>query len=1002
MSYKKSTVKMLAGSISLVPPVDLINPPDALKLENFRTDQAGSIRSRAGSAAAGTAGGTVRSLIKALGLRYQGSTSLYRSFASVASGFSGEPMGLVDFKKRLWAMDQSKQVKDDGTNNNNWSITAPASKCTAGTGTEYKKTVDDFEATWLLDGVAIPTGDGSYDGSVKQDGVSSLKIAATDEKQYILTKTSSLDLSSYSGHTADQSDKHRIWVYCSKFKKLEQLVIELDCDAGDFKTDYYTVTIPRKKLKKYGKGWAHIEIRRTESDDVDDTTPFFTRFGGKANKNWSTIAALRIVVDTRAACDVRLDLWEVFGSVDGLIEGEDIQYYYTYVNTYGDESNPSPVSDVAAINHTSVSITGLTASADAQVTGKHLYRTSTKLEGKVYRVTTTAIANATTTYTDTSSDETLTALGIQMETDNDAPPAAQGLIGPYFGRLIAFNTSSNKNRFFWTKLNKPYAFPGAALDTGNWSDVGDSGEGILAATQRPRFILFYKENTIWRLVGDPDDIAGEVEITNSNYGVVGRQAVAQAGEVDYFVANEGIFVFNGDQAVKISGKIDALFKGQTITFATGITWLPVSSSNRDKCVLEYVNGRLYFSYPDSGNSVPNKTLILNTETGNWYSNDRGYNALYYEGQNGAFLGAYSNAGAVHTLETGTQDAGSNITVDYWSGYYDSGAPDTRKTFEDFTMDIDTAGQTLTVTAYLDNGTTTVALGTVNTNSRARRVFQFDSGDGVQGYNCSIRISGATNGQINIYDLVLNYYFEAREGKSFDTDEQDFGTVKMKKIREVQIDLENLANTATLKLFTDQPGTAMSQRGTDKTIAIATTRRKEHIVFASDYIGHLVRMYLSGSAFSVYGMRALIQAYGTYLLGAKGEFYYSNVIDFNTERVKLIKEIEIVYSMPSGTASFVVQSDLPGGDLATRDTNTTDLVVSSDERTAKLRYPGTLKGRLFTFKLTPTADFILEGIRCWVKTIGEPNASPWMWLELPVEKTEDAIWHDVPIPPDEIG
>ena len=1004
MSYKRESHHVLAGSLSYWPPGDLLSEGDALALTNFRCDQAGALCSRLGHANLYTGlTGSIRSLIKALGARYAGSNVLYLNGSSHATGFSGEPMGFVDWKKWLWVMDQSKQGKSDGTNFRQWHITAPAAAPTVAPAAEVTKTIAGFNSseTWTVD----PAGDDSFDTAEKQEGTGSLALAIPEDKTYTATRTVSLDLSTYTGPVAASADdKHRIWIFCNKFKKLDEITLELDVNGGDFKTDYYTATLSRKLLKKARKGWFRFEVRKrlmldAAGNPIDDDKkhPYFTRVGATNAKDWSTVAAIRVKVDARARCQVKLDLWEVFGSINGTIEGEDIQYYYTYVNDQGHESNPSPASPAKAFNRTGASLTSLTASADAQVTGKHIYRTGGTL-GAVYRVTSTPVANATTTYTDTSSDDDLTALGIQMETDNDAPPAAQVLVGPYFGKLVAACTAANKNRIFWTKTNKPYAFPGAALDAGNWADAGATNEKIVAMTAHPRMLRIFKENTIWRLIGDPEDTgASDLDITNAKVGAIGANAVCTAGSLDYFQGLEGIYTFDGEIERKISAKLDPIFKNQSVTLSSGVTVPPVSSSNRDKSCLEYVNGRLYYSYPESGSSTPNITLVYDVEGARWYKDSRAFGVIYYEGQNGSLL-AGTSGGAVLVLESGTDDAGSAIATNYQSKYYDEGAPDTEKTYEDLTLEFDSGGATLTVVALTNNGDTSTALGTISGSGRTRSVLQFNSGQGVKGRNISVKITGnAGSSPIIIYAATLNYYFEARQAKSFDTDEQDFGTHKMKFIREAMLDLENSA-TVTLTLQTDHPGEAIATRQAP-TISAGTTRRMAHVVFNADYKGFLARLIASATSFRLYGLRVLIQIIGTYLLGGKGEFYQSDALDFGTERVKFIKFVQVVYET-AGTAVLTVESDLPGGTSASR--ATPSLTATTGEETRTLRMTGTLKGRLFKFKIIPTGDFRLEAIRVFIKSVGEPNATPWTWLSLPVESTQDGIWQTVTLPPDEIG
>lgn len=1002
MAYKRESHRVLAGSLSYLLPGDLLEEGDALDLTNFRVDQLGALRSTEGSSTLGTAGaGPVRSLIKALTKRYQGSgTAFYRDFASVATGFDGEPLGLVDWKKWVWIMNRSKQVKDNGTDNRNWSITAPAAKCTAAVGTEYQKNITTFDnsETWNLDGVAIPTGDASFDGSEKKEGTHSLLISATGETQYQIQRVGlSLDLSSYSSHTADDEDKHRIWLYASKFKKIEQIILKIDVSTtgGDF-TDYYQAVIIRKRLKPLGKGWARFEIRRTKKEG--DKTPFFERIGGNTARNWSTVTAIQIILDTRTAVDVRFDLWDVFGSADAKIEGQDIQYYFTYVNDEEHESNPSPVSDAVAINRTSVAITGLTASGDGQVTGKYLYRTGGTLT-RIYRVSNTKIANGTTTYTDTASDSDLTALGLELEIDNDPAPAARDAIGPYLGRIIAFNTAAHPARFFWSKVDRPYAFPGAAdALVGNWADLRDESDPIVAVTFRQSVLYFYRQNTIWRLVGDPDDVGSQgAEMARVEFGLIGPRAVCNGGVVDYFQGKEGIYAFNGDTAIKISQKIEPIFKGITTTIATGITVPPIDTTNQDKATLCVKNDRLYFSYPESGQTYPNVTLILHIPSGRWYKRNLGFSALYYEGQNGVLQGGQSG-GTVLQLETGSQDAAAAISVVYHSRYYDIGFPDTAKTFEDFTCDIDAGAATLTVTAYINDGASSVALGTMT--GSGRKVLQFNSGLGTTAYNVSIRVTGSSSATVLLRDRFLNYYLEARQAKSFDSDEVMLGGGKMTRVRQFRLDLDNAASVA-MTVYSDQPGFAVASRDT-ATIELSTTRRLEPVIVDNDPRGFLHRLVLNGTDFRLYGCQALVQVIGTWLIGSKGEFYKSDPMDWGSERAKLAKEVQIDCDLSGGTCAYVLETDLPGNALATRASGT--ISATSGEQSTKIRLVDTIKGRLYRLTLTPAtgAEIAIYAIRIWIKSLGEPNASSWQWLEFPLERTQDGIWVDIPVSVDEIS
>lgn len=174
----------------------------------------------------------------------------------------------------------------------------------------------------------------------------------------------------------------------------------------------------------------------------------------------------------------------------------------------------------------------------------------------------------------------------------------------------------------------------------------------------------------------------------------------------------------------------------------------------------------------------------------------------------------------------------------------------------------------------------------------------------------------------------------------------------------------------------------------------------HAVFSSDWRGFLHRFIITGTNFRLYGARAFVKVIGTYLLGAKGQFYKSDPLDFGTERVKLCREIELDIDN-SGNTALALLTDLPSGVMTSR-LGATTIAATSGEQTVKMRIPGTIKGRLLQLNLTPAADLIIYAIRMNIKTIGEPNASSWQWVELPVEQTQDGIWIKLPFPIDEVA
>jgi hypothetical protein len=131
-------------------------------------------------------------------------------------------------------------------------------------------------------------------------------------------------------------------------------------------------------------------------------------------------------------------------------------YYYkfTYYNSAsGHESSASPISAVQNPVNQQINLTGMTASADTQVTSKKIYRTTA---GGAYFFYVATITNATTTYADTTADASLGTSEAPLY--NDVPPLWFG-IEEWDGRIFGFKKNSTTVEFtndeYYTQEGNP-------------------------------------------------------------------------------------------------------------------------------------------------------------------------------------------------------------------------------------------------------------------------------------------------------------------------------------------------------------------------------------------------------------------------------------------------------------------------------------------------------------------------------------------------------------------
>ncbi len=996
MPYQGQAERILSGSLNLLQPGSEIADHDAQKLENFSYDANGNLRSRKGHTAICSAS-SVNQLLKSLGARWQ----------------AVEDASIVGYQKYLWKVGAGQALKNcgsvigtggprksRGSDDLRWIPKAPATKPTTKAADTVSLLISDFAEGWVVD----PAGADSIHTDTDEagdpiEGSDHLQIQAGGDETYSAMLDVSLDLAT--GHHID--DVHKITLWCKQWKKIEGVSFECDCNNGDFATDCYVTKMDllNRIIGKRDEAVFYIRKRPFGVDRAaEDKKRYghFNRIGSTPDKDWRSIVKLRIKVDFSDGTKFRFIKWELIGDEDNVLEGDDFRVYQTFTTADSHESNPGPASDPLTVNRNGIEVSDLAVSDDPQVTGSNIYLSGGTL-GLIYRVNgsgeelvdeggnpvdpTGGFTVAGTSYSIIQGEDDITALGIEMENDHDDPPDGAVVVGPYYDRLLIAQSGDHPERIWWSKQAKPYAFPGANQAIGNFNDVGNTGEKIMAITLRPHTALIYKENSVWVLMGDPGDLTGDFHNTNAQMGISSPNGVVNAGPVDYAHMSEGIYVFNGATPTKISQKIDPIFKGRTITLSDGTTADPVTDVT--DTALGFRDNVLWFSYTSAGGR---RTLKLDIETARWFSDTRGFTAFYYEGQNGTFIGALSS-GSVVSLETGLTDSGSAIHLDYLSKDYDMGRPDMDKKFEDFTIETLPGSSPLTITAYFNGRMEDASSVSLGTTSGGREVFRVTSdGKGKLARTMAIRLEGDASAETVINKLIINHYLAARQAKTYDTIPFDAGTAKVKLIREMFVDLDNPA-AATLALYTDQPGFAMAERDTG-VFGISSERRGERKVFSSDYYGHLMRMIIQGEDIRVHGARALLQVVGTYLFGSRGEFWSSDQIDFGSERIKMIKEIEAVYY---GAGSITVESDLPGGQLVTRTVRT--LTSATLEETRKLRMTGYLLGRLWRFRVAPSGgDMRLEAVRVYMKIMGEHGATSWQWVNLPVEASQDAQWHEL--------
>jgi hypothetical protein len=651
------------------------------------------------------------------------------------------------------------------------------------------------------------------------------------------------------------------------------------------------------------------------------------------------------------------------GSVTSLPNGT-YQFYVTYQNLDGSlESNPSPVSNSVTVVNQPIDVTLVSAPpppndapTDSRVAYVNIYVTGGTL-GQAYRAgqLPSTVASPATVFQFNVSDLTVTDNGIVMPVDNDPPPAAAGLGGPQWSRLYAWSTVAHPNRLFYTEPNLPQYWPGSSDEqVGNWVDVGLDQENILWCSFHTNLTVIYKERSIWMLIGDP--ATGTLEPVYDGKGIVNAFALAPAGQIDYFIAPNGLCLFDMSQVHEISNQILPLFNqsipntgpltppGSILPGAPG-SW---NISSTYAVAIGHAMGRLYVSYAELGNAEPQYNLLVFDEgpeperqafvaprTGRWFyhrntiPNTLGMFGFFFDGTNMLGLTGSPSGGAAAGYSLAdfrnffTADLGGTaIQCVYQSHYEDCGLPDNDKQWLEVAVDFEFAGgASANVYAGFNNGTIAPALvGSLTAGARRTLSFGFSPGQlpaqdaGVLARNVSVLINANCAGRAVIHNIYLFYYVEARLAAVASTLPTDLGVGKVKECKEMELDIDasTAASGVGVALVSDLPGNALATRHSITVTQAGRALLKYPFPTAQGYLWQAAFVG-AGGPFRLYSARLLMRVIGVYVEGyesAAGFVWDSMQIALGAGEVSTLDQLRFEMEA-SGASSVQLFTDLPG-------------------------------------------------------------------------------------------
>lgn len=410
----------------------------------------------------------------------------------------------------------------------------------------------------------------------------------------------------------------------------------------------------------------------------------------------------------------------------GVLTNGTYKYKVVFRNgTTGSRSNAQSILSAITIaaGPSSVALTNIPVSGDAQVSAREIYRTT--VGGSLYFRVITISDNTTTSTTDNVADADVE--DFQLQTDNDPPFTT--CTQAWFHDSIMWMTRDSQpgaaGRAYYSPVGRPESNLGF-VEVSNTDDPCQVGFSFAESN----WVMTQKN--IYRIIGDAEPFRA-VKVfkcpgTIYPYTVV----VTPIGVV--YQSFDGIRLFDGNSSTLIGFEaIGPLFRGQSLENIAAFVGVVATYAKEE-----------YFI---SDGTV---TLAINLRLGTWRELGVGCTALYAEEDTPNIIASF-NFG-VYALEdySTVRDGNDAIDLEWELGAQLSDISQSTVVQRVF-IDIDTDGQLLSPTLILDD--TTLDLPTFLTTSRELIEYSINRTCRLVG----LRLTGQAQASVKLYGVELDLY-----------------------------------------------------------------------------------------------------------------------------------------------------------------------------------------------------------------------------------------------------
>lgn len=372
-----------------------------------------------------------------------------------------------------------------------------------------------------------------------------------------------------------------------------------------------------------------------------------------------------------------------------------------------------------------------------------------------------------------------------------------------YGQMWWWGDDNNPSSLYWSPRNQPQ-YCGSASNV----DVGSPDDAITLVKGYKGNLYVSTPKTGWQGIapGSNQSSSPTIYPTACKHGCVASFGAVATEEAMYYQAIDGIRAFAGGASSYLTQEIEFLFQNIGSSPIVEIDQAQISKS-----IMAYWNNLIFNSY--IGQDGNRHRVILHTQYKRFRNDDLDCqsinlevdtNTLTFGDSNGLVRIdrqdlAYDEASVSGLLAKGT------IPINLQSSYQNQSLPAKQKNYNNLQLDINTAGQTVTVALLFNDGQSSLALGTVNNAQRGKVNFQINAGKGQQAYKVALQLTGNLSARISVYQASIEAIELPRTRTAFDTYDVNLGQTDSKIARDLFLQY-SAGDTITVDVYYDSANT----------------------------------------------------------------------------------------------------------------------------------------------------------------------------------------------------